>query len=162
MTIKDKIIRFILICRNLGINPSISTFSDRKRNQKIFYILKKFGLTYDIWHNWYKHGPYSPQLADIYYQVENFEKLGEKIESTLSIQDRLVLERAKPFLKLIMDSNKLEYYASILFIRKDMIFFNSKKDEDTIEKKVAELKPNLFSTQSYKESLNILKNYKLA
>ncbi len=161
--IKDKITRFILICENLKIDPSISSFIDRKRFQKIFYLLKKFGLDFNISYTWHKHGPYSPQLTEIYYQVESFKKLEENIESPLNEKDRYILEYSKPFFTPIIDeAEKLEYYASILFIKHDMIFFDSNKNEETIENKVAKLKSNLYNPQSYKEALKILKKYKLA
>lgn len=53
----------------LGVPPRIKTIDDRKRVQKAIYLAQAAGadLSYD--YNWYKHGPYSPELANDYYKL---------------------------------------------------------------------------------------------
>lgn len=53
----------------LGVPPRIKTINDRKRVQKAIYLAQAAGadLSYD--YNWYLRGPYSPELANDYYQM---------------------------------------------------------------------------------------------
>jgi len=162
MLILDQVSRFIHICNSLGLDYSISSFYQRKRIQKIFYILKQFGLKFDISFNWYKHGPYSPQLSDIYYQAQDFKKSYINSNFELLERDIQTIEKARPFIEKLKNYNKkLEYYASILFIIKDMIFFDSEKNDSSIEKKIRELKPTLYSHDSYLDTLNDFKTFNL-
>ena len=155
MEFEEKIHKFILICNKLSIDSYLSTFSYRKRIQKIFYILKKFGLDFRIRYNWYRHGPYSPKLADIYYQVNDIQNKSEIIKNkSLSKSDLTIIEKAKPFIDDINDStDQLEYYASILFIMNDMIFTTLEKNDKNIEVKTMQLKPHLYSPETYKEAI---------
>lgn len=164
MQFEEEIHKFILICNKLSIDSYLSNFSDRKRIQKIFYILKQFGLDFRIKYNWYKHGPYSPKLADIYYQVNNIQSKSEIIRNkSLSKSDLIIIEKAKPFINDIKNStNQLEYYASILFIMNEMIFTELEKNDLNIEIKTLQLKPNLFSRETYKEAINKFKENSLA
>lgn len=163
MSIKDQIARYILICNYLKINPTHSNFSDRKRIQKIFYILKIFNLDLDYKYNWYKYGPYSPKLTDVYYQANKFLSSGELNKYILNEKDKKVLDYAVSFLEPIINNVEiLEYYASILYIRKDMIFFDIEKNENTIEKEIAQLKPLLFKKKSYEEAIEKFKEYNIA
>ncbi len=164
MQFEEEIHKFVLICNKLSIVSYLSTFSDRKRIQKIFYILKQFGLDFRIKYNWYKHGPYSPKLADIYYQVNNIQNKSEIIRNkSLSKSDLIIIEKAKQFINDIKNStNQLEYYASILFIMNEMIFTKLEKNDLNIEIKTMQLKPNLFSRETYKEAINKFKENSLA
>ncbi|MHA2007415.1 MAG: hypothetical protein ACXABO_06720 [Promethearchaeota archaeon] len=124
--------------------------------------MKNFGLPVDFSFNWYKHGPYSPKLADIYYQVKNFKKQQISITESLSEKEVQIIEEARPLIEKLKGNNeKLEFYASILFIIKDMIFFNSEKSDSTIEQKIKELKPEIYSHTSYLNSLNDLNSFNL-
>lgn len=162
MLILDQISKFTLICNNLELDYSISYFSQRKRIQKILYILKQFGLKFEVDFNWYKHGPYSPQLSDIYFQAQDLKRDYIYSNFNLSKRDIQIIENAKPFIEKLKDNNeKLEYYASILFIFKDMIFFNSKKNDSSIEQKIREFKPALYSHDSYIHALNDFRSFNL-
>ncbi len=164
MEFEEEIHKFILICNKLSINSYLSTFSDRKRLQKIFYILKQFGLNFRVKYNWYKHGPYSPKLANIYYQVNKIQNQSEIIKNkSLNKSDLIIIEKANPFINDMKNStNQLEYYASILFIKNDMIFTELEKNDKNIEAKTMQLKPNLFSPETYKEAIIKLKENCLA
>jgi len=158
MLLLDQVSRFIHICNDLGLDYSISYLYQRKRVQKIFYILRQFGLKFDVSFNWYKHGPYSPELSDIYYQAQDFKTSNFELLE----RDFQTIEKARPFIeKLKYHNKKLEYYASILFVIKDMIFFDSEKNDSSIEKKIRELKPTLYSHDSYLNALNDFKAFNL-
>ncbi len=162
MYIKKDIERFIQICEYLGIKSNISTITDRIKIQKIFYILKKFGLKFQSRFNWYKYGPYSSYLADIYYQIDSFLNSGEKSDYTLDDRDKEILERANELLTpLIRDRELLEYYASLLFVKNDMLFFKSEKNEKTYQLTMKKLKPELYDKFGYKKPIKVLKEHKL-
>jgi len=158
----SQVSKFIHICKSLGQNYSISYFYQRKKIQKIFYILKQFGLEYDVIFNWYKHGPYSSQLADIYYQTKDFKESYLNSNFDLIEKEIQTIEKTRDFVEKLENNNrKLEYYASILFVIKDMIFFDSEKNESSIEQKIKELKPTLYSHDSYLNALNDFRAFNL-
>lgn len=53
----------------MGVPPRIKTLSDRKRVQKAIYLGQAAGADLGYDYNWYIHGPYSPELANDYYQL---------------------------------------------------------------------------------------------
>lgn len=159
MSIKTKVIQFNQIIKNLDLDASISSFNDRKRIQKIFYFLKKLGLNFDIEYKWYIYGPYSNQLTEIYFQAEDLDEDTDLSSISLDEKDLENIKKVNTILVDINDHEKLEYYASILFIWKDMVFIRKKKDESTIKETIRELKPELYSKYSYKEAVEYLKNW---
>lgn len=155
MNIKDKIQKFIILSKILGVDPSIKNFENRKKIQKVFYFLVAKGLEFDIDYKWYKYGPYSSELSSIYFQADQVESPEESI---LSGKEREIAENMSKFLETFgNDTEKLEFYASILFIWKDMLFINKEKSVETIEEKLKEWKPNLTQKYSIKDAFNTLK-----
>ena len=49
--------------KNLGIDASLGSFSERVRVQKVVYMLKQFGADLGFGFTWYLRGPYSPSLT---------------------------------------------------------------------------------------------------
>ncbi len=48
----------------LGVNPSLETFSERKRNQKLAYLIQEIAdVSLGYTFSWYIRGPYSPDLT---------------------------------------------------------------------------------------------------
>lgn len=47
----------------LGLTNNLDSFANRKRIQKIIYLLKQFGADLRFGYVWYLHGPYSPELT---------------------------------------------------------------------------------------------------
>ena len=48
----------------LGLaKTNLDSFTERKRIQKMFYLLKQFGADLPFGYTWYLHGPYSPELT---------------------------------------------------------------------------------------------------
>lgn len=56
--------------RELSWTFDIDEFDDRLRMQKLVYLAGKFGFDHGYSYNMYLHGPYSPELADDYYEDE--------------------------------------------------------------------------------------------
>ncbi len=72
--------------RSIGFNFNVNKFNHRLRLQKLVYIAKVLGvpkLEYSF--NLYLHGPYSPELADDYYNLsENIEISEDEVKAFLS------------------------------------------------------------------------------
>jgi uncharacterized protein YwgA len=157
MSLYKDLNKFVSICQDLGIDPDISNFSDRLKLQKIIYILIKRGLSLDYNFSWYKHGPYSPDLTDVYYMYQNSD-FDNKPKKTLSSEDIEVLKSSKKFINSIKDDpDRLEFIASLIFISNDMIFYKTPKNKETIKKKLKELKYHLFQKYDFQENFESLK-----
>lgn len=57
-----------------GIIKRVGTFSNetlegRKQFQKTIYLMQAFGIDLGYEYNWYVHGPYSPDLAEVGYAL---------------------------------------------------------------------------------------------
>jgi len=61
--------RLFACLRELGLGPSVETFSERKRLQKLVYLLQVFGVELNFSYSWYLHGPYSPSLTQVLYEM---------------------------------------------------------------------------------------------
>ena len=73
---KSKIVACLQL---LGVKPNMESFNDRKRMQKITYLLPVFdidvGLDIDSY-SWYLHGPYNPNLTRALFEiVENPDRV---------------------------------------------------------------------------------------
>jgi len=99
----------------LGVNPRMEYFTERKRLQKLGYLLKSFGLDIPFDFSWYIHGPYSPGLTRLLYETVE----GGIVETEpLSGQENERVNRLKAFLgKDLTDSDKLELLASVHYLR---------------------------------------------
>jgi uncharacterized protein YwgA len=110
--------RLFASLRVLGINPKMDTFAERKRVQKLVYLLDKvFGIGFNFSYNWYLHGPYSPEVTTLIFDV--IER-GQSIRSdpdVLSLRDSKKIDQLKAFLGDDLDSNdKLELLVSLHFL----------------------------------------------
>jgi len=163
MAIKRNLVGLKFFCRYLGITPSLSSITDRILLQKIFYFLKKFDLELPYNFNFYKHGPYSPYLTDIYYQLDNYSEIVRDDSYTISEAERKKLDLAKDFLDPFKnDVDKLEYYASLLYIFTDMFFFESAERIDSARRnKIRTLKPQLIEKYGIDEPISRLRNFNL-
>ncbi len=161
--VKDTIIKFIKIQNELGILDLFAgldqDFDKRRLIQKMFYFLIKLGFNLKLKYNFYKYGPYSPNLADIYY--ESFEIAKAQIDVisdyNFSNQDRIALENLKGlFRKWGNNIKKWEYFSSLLYIHEDMYFqnWNIQNVISTITRK----KPFLFDIYKLDNPLQELKN----
>ena len=163
MTIKRDLIVLKFFCRYLGVTPSISSITDRIILQKIFYFLKKFDLQLPYNFNFYKHGPYSSYLTNVYYQLDNYSEIVRDDSYIISEVERKKLDLAKDFIDPFKnDAIKLEYYASVLYIFTDIFFFKSAEGIDTARiNKIRELKPELFEIYGLDDSISRLRAFNL-
>jgi len=102
----------------LGIDPKMDTFAERKKVQKLVYLLDKvFGMNFKFPYSWYLHGPYSPTVTKIIFDVVERGLIVETSPDVLSAEDSRNIERMKSFLGKDIDSNdKLELLVSSHFL----------------------------------------------
>ena len=99
----------------LGINPRMETFSERKLLQKLGYLLKRFGIDFRFGYSWYLHGPYSPDLTRMLFEMVETSPRPER----LSDLELTTIEKLKSFLGDDMySSDNLELLVSIDFLRR--------------------------------------------
>jgi len=118
-------------------------FAERKRLQKLGYLLKCFGLEMPFRFSWYIHGPYSSALTRLLY--DSVER-GVVETEQLSSQELDRLSRLKTFLgKDLTDSDKLELLASIHYLREEE--GNLDASEDEIKQFLKQKKPYFTDRQ---------------
>ena len=114
----DDTLRLFASLAALDINPKMETFSERKKVQKMVYLLDKvFHLNFGYSYNWYLHGPYSPELTRIIFDVieQEREDIAEPVE--LSREDREKITRLKIFLNYDIEStDTLELLVSLHYL----------------------------------------------
>ncbi len=107
-----------LFLRELRIKPSVASFEDRKRIQKIGCIARRSGIPLSYGFNWYLQGPYSPTLAADLYLIATDESYAEANRGR-SI-DPPIRERLNSVRRIlephVEDVDLLEAVASILFL----------------------------------------------
>ena len=104
--------------RALGINPKMNTFAERKKVQKLVYMLDKvFGMDFKFPYNWYLHGPYSPEVTKIVFDVVEGRQVVRPNPEVLSGRDLTKIDQMKSFLGNDVDSNdRLELLVSLHFL----------------------------------------------
>ena len=164
--INENIIKFIKICEELNLKVKIKDvdkdFNLRLVFQKNFYFLIKLGFPFKIRYNYYKYGPYSPGLAEIYYKSMEISKedLNHYTEIEFTDNEKQKIEVCKEILNQLGDDHeKLEYFASVLYIYDDMYFKNWSKD--SVQNEISRLKPKLFEKFGFEEVLEELKHFNL-
>lgn len=93
-----------------------SNFQERKRFQKTVYLIQAFGINLGFKFNWYIHGPYCPDLADIGYSLaDRYDEISER-----RFADEEYEQRFARFLKFIdpyrEETEKLEISASLHYL----------------------------------------------
>ena len=110
--------RLFACLKMVGISPRMETFSERKRIQKIVYILDKiFHLNFGYSYNWYLYGPYSPELTRIIFDVieKEREDIAKPVE--LSPEDKDKIRRLKLFINDDIEStDTLELLVSLHYL----------------------------------------------
>jgi len=80
--------RLFASLRVLGIHPKMDTFADRKKVQKLVYLLDKvFDLGFDFSYSWYLHGPYSPEVTSLVFDVIEGRRAVSSDTKILSAKD---------------------------------------------------------------------------
>jgi uncharacterized protein YwgA len=118
----------------LGITPKMQTFAERKRVQKTIYLLDKvFEMKFNYVYSWYLHGPYSPQVAQIVFDVVEGRKKIDANPANLSAEDLIKIEHMKNSLKEDLYSNDtLELLVSVDYLL-DCAANKSSKEKEIIE-----------------------------
>jgi len=165
-----KLASFIEALERRGVYKfKISVFYNRLRLQKYVFIAKYFGVVdFGYPYNMYLHGPYSPALADDYYELANAGK-----DWKMYVDDKYLeeIEKKKEFEEFVKfvenrDGKWLEVAATILgfwesvmkYVRLGVI----KKEE--LEEKVKKLTKNrkpFATSRMIDEVFEDLKLYKL-
>lgn len=112
----------------LEIKTYMNTFRDRKRMQKLVYLIQEFGLDNEFHYDWYLQGPYSPYLTRTIYDVLE-EGYKAKIIS-LDADEKSKLRKFQKFIGEDYNSvDALELLASLHYLRKKL-----QKSSKNIEK----------------------------
>lgn len=98
----------------LGVELNIDSFAERKRMQKITYLLEQFGVNLGFEFSWYLHGPYSTTLTRVLYK-KDLEELNRMVQD--KNDDIKKIESLKKFLGSdIKSSNTLELIVSLHYL----------------------------------------------
>jgi uncharacterized protein YwgA len=99
----------------MGENASISSFTDRKRMQKLAYLIEAFDIRLGYNFNWYLYGPYSPQLTKDLYERHGSSLAGHDLEGW----EKERLRKLASFLgRDILSADRLELLVSLQNIRR--------------------------------------------
>jgi len=102
----------------LGINPTMTTFSERKIVQKLVYLLDKiFDMEFGFNYSWYLHGPYSTEVTRIIFDVVEGRQTVSPDTKVLSSEDLKKLDQLKTFLgNGLHSADQLELLVSLHFL----------------------------------------------
>lgn len=155
----QKIIKFKKICDFLEIETKGSDdFERRLIIQKLFYFLQKLGLDLEIKYNFYKYGPYSPDLTDMYYSVLNLnqQNLDHFPDIEFSTKEKEIIDKLKNIFQYWgKNIRELEFYASVLYICEDMYIKNQNKQK--LFQVIKKFKPELFKRFNIDKTIEDLK-----
>jgi len=145
--------------KTLGINPKMTTFAERKKVQKLVYLMDKvFGMGFSFPYSWYLHGPYSPEVTKIVFDVIEGRQAVDVNQEVLSDRDRARIDRLRSFLGKDIDSNdELELLVSLHFLiersrnpkltTKDVVDFLKSKKPYFTDEEIAEAIDKLRSLE---------------
>jgi uncharacterized protein YwgA len=96
----------------------MATFSERKRVQKLVYLLDKvFDMRFGFSYSWYLHGPYSPEVTRIVFDVVEGRQTASADPKVLSSEDLSKIDRLKAFLgNDVCSTDQLELLVSLHFL----------------------------------------------
>lgn len=125
-----------------GVEESIG---NRLRLQKAVYLGQIWGADLGYRYNWYVKGPYSPSLAQDYYELSGALAADNNEHQKNHLNSRVVeaINKAKPLLQKPEDinlpiENWLELVASIDYLRRV-----SRQDDKGVETTINSQKPHL-------------------
>jgi len=151
--------RLFASLKTLGINPKMATFAERKKVQKLVYLMDKlFGMDLGFSYSWYLHGPYSPEVTKIVFDVIEGRQIEGSNQEALSRRDIARIDRLKSFLGKDIDSNdELELLVSLHFLiersrnsklsQKDVVDFLKSKKPYFTDEEIAEAIDKLRSLE---------------
>ena len=110
----------------LGISSEISTLEDRKRVQKAVYIGQEAGVDLGYSYGWYLLGPYSPELTQDYFTLNDDLINGDEDYKRYKLVEPLLgkLDDIKSLMEVPQKVNLpqedwLELVASIVYLMKE-------------------------------------------
>lgn len=122
-----------------GFKPSVGSFEDRLKIQKIIYLLELKGVKIGFNYSLYVRGPYSPELTkDIYGRREDFENLRSTVK--LSQKEEAAVHELNYLFHL--KSSLLEVAATYSYYAA-----TAKQDPISAYKSVKKLKPFFTEAQ---------------
>ena len=100
---REKLSRIVNSLRKVGFDFKVNYFNNRLKLQKYVFLLRRYGIDLGYSYNYYIRGPYSPELANDYYNLTKVD--GE-------------IELPEDFLKLIKDKSErwLELASSLVMV----------------------------------------------
>ncbi len=100
---KVKLAKIVNSLRKVGFDFKVNYFNNRLKLQKYVFLLRKYGIDLGYSYSYYIRGPYSPELADDYYNLP-------KVSGEMKVPE--------DFLKLIKDKSErwLELASSLVMV----------------------------------------------
>lgn len=122
MNKKEKILSKILQMLDFSsIDPS--TFENRLIYQKTIYLLQFSGISLGYRFNWYIRGPYSPELTETIYKIDNDRSIFSEGSSIRFKNQDEIEQKTGFFLETLAENAKnpefLEVLASIAYIKEN-------------------------------------------
>ncbi|KKG11627.1 hypothetical protein EO98_04650 [Methanosarcina sp. 2.H.T.1A.6] len=159
---KEEILSRVLNILDLE-KPDMSEFNTRLKFQKIVYLLQSSGLSLGYAFNWYVRGPYSPDLTQSLYSIN--DSLFENSKGIVFKDHEAIAHELNKFREKLgpnVDNVKyLEVLASMHYIWK--VTFNGRGGKENLKIKLLHAKPSLKEfeniDQLIDEAYNDLKNY---
>jgi len=106
----------VAFLRVLGLADDLNSFTNRKRIQKIVYMLKQFGADLKFGYVWYLHGPYSPELTRTLFNPTNADLESERDLTKTELQ---ITNQMRNFLaKDLYSVDSLELIVSLIYLIK--------------------------------------------
>jgi len=111
--------RLFAALKAAGLDPSVATFEERKKVQKLVYLLQLFGVRLGFQYSWYLHGPYSPGLTRVLF--EGLEDSGPlNVSAELTADEAKRIQKLKHFLgDHIRSTDFLELLVSLDYVKKE-------------------------------------------
>jgi len=143
------------ILNELGIEADLDSHDSRLQMQKSIYLAQAAGLDLGYRFNWYVRGPYSPNLADDYYEAFRDPDFAGTYIASQDLRNRLqgVKNAIGSSPSSATTTEWLEALASVDFIRR----VQRKRSLEEARKKFEAEKPKLvrFFDQAFETSTSL-------
>ena len=144
----------------LGISSEISTLEDRKRVQKAVYIGQEAGVDLGYSYGWYLLGPYSPELTQDYFILNDDLINGDEGYTRYKLVEPLLvkLDNIKSLMEVPQEADLpqedwLELVASIVYLMKE------RNDVERTKAKLSQKKGHLMGC--FEVAFDLLKEQRL-
>lgn len=140
---------WVLVLLNSLTKPSVRTFNDRLRLQKLVFLARQVGFDVGFSFSWYIHGPYSPSLTNFLYTANSTGILGASPEIPPAEKHELEasVNRLKELLHEDVDNPKtLELLASVWYALPQGLVEESRKK--AVARMLNQIKPD-FAYEEY-------------